>query len=309
MTITDPEILRFIERTEAAYPAEANDADAARNRHFYDAMCAVFRAPRPEGLPVRDETVAGVAVRRYTPEGAVSRPFVLYAHGGGFVVGSLESHDDVCAELATATGCEVVSVDYRLAPEHLFPAQIDDVAAVWLAETEQGRKGIAVGDSAGGTLAAALCLRMRRVGGQMPLAQVLIYPGLGGDTDAPSYIQNAEAPLLRTRDVIGYAATITGGDMELKLGNPEASPLRANSFVCLPPALIVTADVDPLRDDGTAYHAALQASGSRAILRNEPQLVHGYLRARHISARAAASFDAICTWVSTEIDGATAPAP
>lgn len=307
MTITDPDILRFIEKTEAAYPAEANDADAARNRRFYDAMCAAFRAPRPEGLPVRDETVAGVAVRRYTPEGAASRPFVLYAHGGGFVVGSLKSHDDVCAELAVATGCEVVSVDYRLAPEHLFPAQIDDVAAVWLAETARDRRGLVAGDSAGGTLSAALCLRMRRLGGPMPLAQVLIYPGLGGDTGAPSYIENAEAPLLRARDVIGYAATITGGDLELKRSNPEASPLRAESFAGLPPALIVTADVDPLRDDGTAYHAALAAEGIRADLRNEPQLVHGYLRARHTSARAAASFTAICTWISAELDTATAP--
>ncbi|PYE81354.1 alpha/beta hydrolase [Pseudoroseicyclus aestuarii] len=303
MTITDPEVLRFIEMTEAAYPPEANGADAAENRRLYDAMCALFRAPRPEGLAVRDETAAGVPIRRYSPEGHAAGPFVLYAHGGGFVVGSLDSHDDVCAELAVATDCEVVSVDYRLAPEHLFPAQIEDVAAVWLAETAQGRPGIVMGDSAGGTLSAALCLRMRRLEGPMPLAQVLIYPGLGGDTDAPSYTQNAEAPLLRARDVTGYAATITGGDLALKRSEPEASPLRAGSFAGLPPALIVTADVDPLRDDGTAYHAALTEAGIRAQLRNEPQLVHGYLRARHGSARAAASFAAICDWTRAEALG------
>ncbi|WP_373049890.1 alpha/beta hydrolase [Thalassovita aquimarina] len=298
MQITDPEVLRFIADTEAAYPAEANGATAEDNRRMYDAMCDIFRAPRPAGLPVRDETVAGVPVRRYSPEGSAGRPFLLYSHGGGYVVGGLDSHDDVCAELAVATGCEVVSVDYRLAPEHLFPAQIDDVAAVWQAETANGRSGIAIGDSAGGNLSAALCFRMRRIGGTVPLAQVLIYPGLGGDMDAPSYTENAEAPLLRTQDLKGYADMITGGNAEIRRSNPEASPLRAASFEGLPPAFVVTADVDPIRDDGPAYQAALQAAGIRADWRNEPQLVHGYLRARHCSERAKRSFGAICDWIN-----------
>jgi len=298
MQVTDPEVLRFIADTEAAYPAEANGATAQDNRRMYDAMCAVFRAPRPAGLPVCDESVAGVPVRRYTPDGAHARPFLLYSHGGGFVVGGLDSHDDVCAELAVATGCEVISVDYRLAPEYLFPAQIDDVAAVWCVEAADGRQGIAVGDSAGGNLSAGLCFRMRRTGGPMPLAQVLIYPGLGGDMDAPSYIDNAEAPMLRTQDLKAYAGMLTGGDMELSRSNPEISPLVAQSFAGLPPAFIVTADVDPLRDDGPAYLKALQAEGIAAQWRNEPQLIHGYLRARHSSARAGESFRAICNWIN-----------
>ncbi|MFV0383573.1 alpha/beta hydrolase [Paracoccus sp. (in: a-proteobacteria)] len=303
MQITDPEVLRFIADTEAAYPADANGATADDNRRMYDAMCAVFRAPHPAGLPVRDETVAGVPVRRYIPEGAAGRAFLLYSHGGGFVVGGLDSHDDVCAELAVATGCEVVSVDYRLAPEHLFPAQIDDVAAVWQAETATGRGGIAIGDSAGGNLSAALCLRMRRIGGAMPLAQVLIYPGLGGDMTAPSYTDNAEAPLLRTQDLKSYADLITGGNPDLRRNNPEASPLRASSFEGLPPALIVTADVDPIRDDGPAYQEKLRAVGIRADWRNEAQLVHGYLRARHGSKRAGESFAAICDWINRFLAG------
>lgn len=303
MQVTDPEILRFIADTEAAYPADANLATAEENRRYYDAMCAVFRAPRPEGLAVRDETVAGVPVRRYSPAGSADRPFLLYSHGGGFVVGGLESHDDVCAELAVATGCEVVAVDYRLAPEHLFPAQIDDVAAVWRAESAS-RPGIAIGDSAGGNLSAALCHRMKRTGGPMPLSQVLIYPGLGGDMSAPSYTDHAEAPMLRTVDVEAYAGMITGGDMETRRTNPEASPLCATDFTGLPPAFIVTADVDPLRDDGPAYQAALQSAGIRADWRNEPELVHGYLRARHVSRRAGESFTAICGWVNRVVASA-----
>ena len=183
-------------------------------------------------------------------------------------------------------------------PEHLFPAQIDDVAAVWSVEAADGRQGIAIGDSAGGNLSAGLCFRMRRTGGPMPLAQVLIYPGLGGDMDAPSYIDNAEAPMLRTQDLKTYAGMLTGGDMELRRSNPEISPLVAQSFAGLPPAFIVTADIDPLRDDGPAYLKALQAEGIDAEWRNEPQLIHGYLRARHSSARAAESFRVICNWIN-----------
>lgn len=298
--ITDPEVLAFIADTEAAYPAEANAADPGDNRRLYDAMCAVFRAPRPPGLTVTDEIVAAVPVRRYCPQGLRAGVFVLYVHGGGFVVGGLDSHDDVCAELAVATGRELVAVDYRLAPEHLFPAQIDDVAAVWTSETAPGRAGIVVGDSAGGNLSASLCFRMRRTGGVMPLAQVLIYPGLGGDMTAPSYVENAEAPMLRTRDLKSYSGLLTGGRPELRRSSPEISPLAAQSFAGLPPAFIVTADVDPIRDDGPAYQAALQAEGIRAEWRNEPQLPHGYLRARHRSKRAGASFAAICDWIRNQ---------
>lgn len=301
MQITDPEVLQFIADTQAVYPDEANHASAEENRRMYDAMCVVFREPRPEGLPVTDETVAGVPVRRYAPDGSEERPFLLYSHGGGFVVGGLDSHDDVCAELAVATGCEVISTDYRLAPEHGFPAQIDDVFAVWEAVTAGGRQGIAVGDSAGGKLSAALCFRMRRTGGRMPLAQVLIYPGLGGPTDAPSYTENAEAPMLRARDVMAYNKSMSPEALEIRRTNPEAAPLVAESFAGLPPAFIVTADVDPLRDDGPAYRDALRAAGIHADWRNEPQLVHGYLRARHRSARARASFQAICHWINERL--------
>ena len=299
MRVTDPEILRFIAETEAAYPAEANTATPAENRRHYDAMCAVFRRPRPEDIVVTDAMVAGVPIRRYRPRGAAG-PFLLYLHGGGYVVGSLDSHDDVCAEIALATGAELVAVDYRLAPEHLYPAQLDDVETVWRNDSAH-RPGIVLGDSAGGALSAALCRRMRRMGGPMPLAQCLIYPGLGGDMSAPSYAENAEAPLLRTADLVHYAGVLTGGDMMLRETDPELSPLRAANFAGLPPALVVTADVDPLRDDGPAYVDKLVAAGVAAEWRNEPQLVHGYLRARHRSIRAARSFEAICDWLQGQL--------
>lgn len=297
MAITDPEVLAFIARSEAAYPADANSASVEENRRFYDAMCALFRARRPAGVTVADETIAGIPIRRYVPAAPAPGLFLLYAHGGGYILGSLDSHDDICAELADRCRTEVISVAYRLAPEHVYPAQLDDLTAVWLAETATDRQGIVIGDSAGGNLSAALCLRMRRTAGPMPRAQVLIYPELGGDLSAASYTENADAPLLRRSDLLHYADIYTGGDLAIRRTDPEASPLRATDFAGLPPALVVTADIDPLRDDGQAYVAALKSAGIHAVWRNEPQLVHGYLRARHQSARAAASFAAICDWV------------
>lgn len=286
--ITDPEILDFITRTDDAYPPEANGASAAENRRYYDAMCALFRAPRPEGLAVEDRSIGGVPCRVY---GADQGVFVLYLHGGGFVVGGLDSHDDVCAEIADATGLCVVSADYPLAPEHRYPAQITDVQAVWRALGADGRRGVVAGDSAGGNLAAALCLAMRDAAGPMPLGQVLIYPGLGGDETAPSYTENAMAPMLRTQDLASYRAMLHGPDNGAR--DPLAAPLCATDLSGLPPAFLVSADVDPLRDDARDYALRLNAAGVPAQWRNEPQLVHGYLRARRTSDRARRSFAAI----------------
>jgi len=280
--ITDPQILSFIARTEAAYPAEANGATAADNRRYYDAMCAVFRAPRPPGLPVEDSSIGGVPCRIYGAETPVA---VVYIHGGGFVVGGMESHDDVCAEIADATGLQVVAVDYRLAPEHRWPAQIRDVEAAWQA---LDRPAVVVGDSAGAMLSAALCLSQQ--GQRQPLGQVLIYPGLGGDRNAPSYSVNAEAPLLRTVDLDSYRVALHG---EGPITDPLAAPLTASSLAGLAPAFVVSADVDPLRDDSPAYVARLRKEGVAAEWRNEPEMPHGYLRARRESDRARRSFHAI----------------
>ncbi len=286
--IRDPQVLAFIAATEAAYPAEANDASAADNRRYYDAMCASFRGPRPEGLAVEDRTIAGVPCRVY---GAKTATFVLYLHGGGFVVGGLESHDDVCAEIAAATGLQVIAVDYRLAPEHRWPAQIDDALAVWQA---MAKPGVVVGDSAGGLLAAALCLSTRQ--SDAPLGQVLIYPGLGGDGTAPSYSENAEAPLLRAVDVGTYHHLLHG---DQPVTDPVARPLRARDLSGLPPAFVVTADVDPLRDDGRDFAARLAETGVPVQWRNEPELPHGYLRARRSSDRARCSFQAIISAITS----------
>ncbi len=295
----DPEVVAFIERTTAFYPADAFRFTVQENRTWYDKYCAAFRAPRPADITVEDCLIpapeAGghpVPARRYAPEHP-GRVKVLYLHGGGFVVGGLDSHDDVCAELASRTGLEVVSADYRLAPEHMHPAQLDDAETAFLHLASDGTPVIVGGDSAGANLTVALAMRRRDRAGAKPIGHFIIYPGLGGDVDKGSFIENAEAPLLRRDESFYYTQVRTGVDRRA-IEDPEILPLKADSFASLPPAFAVSADIDPLRDDAREYIERLQAEGVKAEYRNEPQLVHGYLRARHMSRRAAESFTAIC---------------
>jgi len=304
--LTDPEVIRYVAEVESFYPPTSTEGTVEENRALYDRMSAAFRVARPSGLTVRDFTLPArdpdrdIPLRAYNPEGgaAPSARLVLYFHGGGFVVGGLESHDDVCAEIAAGCGLPLISVDYRLAPEHVFPAALDDVWAVYRNLLEEGREVILVGDSAGATLCAAVCRRALRLGEPQPVRQVLIYPALALGQDLPSYRENADAPLLTAADCTYYHAVYRGDAEIVPELLPELAPLAADSFAGLAPAWVVTADIDPIRDDGREYVARLQAAGVPADWRNEEQLVHSYLRARHRSRRAAASFAAIVAAVA-----------
>ncbi|WP_170383406.1 alpha/beta hydrolase [Ruegeria atlantica] len=287
--LIDEETWAFIRRTAESYPDDAVDLSIAEQRRVYDAMCQDFRQPRPSGLDVQDRSADGVPVRVYTA-GDPTRT-VVYFHGGGFVVGGLDSHDDVCAEICAQTGYRVVSVDYRLCPEHVHPAQFQDAwtATKWAAQ-EFGDPLVLAGDSAGGNLAAAVAKQGR---GQLEnvLGQVLIYPGLGGDTLAGSYVEHAQAPLLTLDEIRFYEKVRCGGSVPKD--DPTFAPLQDTDFSGLPPTVVVTADCDPLRDDGPAYCEKIIASGGKAHWINEPGLVHGYLRARTSVKRAADSFERI----------------
>lgn len=308
---TDPEVIAFIEKTLAFYPADTFGCSTAENRALYDRYAAAFRALRPSGVTTEDFTISAndparmIPARRYrSAHHAQPDVGVLYLHGGGFVLGGLDSHDDICAEMASRTGIDVLSIDYRLAPEHLHPAQLDDAEAAYIGVGEHYPCIIVAGDSAGGNLAAALCLRCQARGHRQPVGQVLIYPGLGGDADKGSYIENADAPMLTRAECLHYSKVRSGGVERSEIGDPEISPLLAHNFSGLAPAFVVTADIDPLRDDGPDYVARLTEAGVAAEHRNEPQLVHGYLRARSMSRRAAESFSAICAAVSRFADAA-----
>ncbi len=297
---TDPEVLAYIARTNAFYPADAYTFSAEENRAWYDRYAAEMRGPMPAEVSATDFPIAAlepqraIAARLYRhAQQAHAGTVLLYLHGGGFLLGGLESHADACSGLCAATGIDVVAIAYRLAPEHPHPAQLDDVQAAFAHLHAQGTRVIVGGDSAGGNLAAALCLRQRTQGGPMPVGQLLIYPGLGGDTSIGSYVSNAYAPMLTTAEAAMYSALRTGGMDRDSASDPELMPLKAKDFCGLPPAFVVTADIDPLRDDGRIYVERLQADGVAAQYRNEAELVHGYLRARHMSRRAALSFAAM----------------
>ena len=300
----------FIALNDRYFPPDVTGLTMADQRARYDGYCAALLAPLPRGIAFTDIHITAenpgrsIPARHYRP----TRPqnlgtTILYMHGGGFIVGDLESHHDICAEMSLATGTDLVSIDYRLAPEHVHPAQIDDTIAVYRHLLGTGQRLVVGGDSAGGNLAAALCLHCKSAGLPMPLGQFLIYPGLGGDATRGSYVEMADAPLLTTQDVLYYGRMRSGGVERGNVADPSQSPLTATDFSGLPPAVIVSADIDPLRDDSRDYRDALHKAGVKALWRNEPQLLHGYLRGRNLSARAGASFGWICRMVGKLAQG------
>jgi acetyl esterase len=286
----EPGILAFHRRCEDFYPADAVDASIQQQRAWYDALCAEFDAPSPEGLTREDQLVAErIPVRRYRPAEIATQTRIFYIHGGGFVVGSLQSHDAICAEIAHVARAELVSVDYRLAPEHVWPAAFEDCFEVlqWL--LADGRPLVVVGDSAGGNLAAGLALKARTEGLAGIVGQVLIYPGLGGDLVSGSYVEMAQAPGLSTADVAYYRDIL-----KAPAENAVAHPLKAADLSGLPPAYITSAHFDPLRDDAALYAQRLAAAGIEVTYRNEPQMIHAWLRARHRSEGAREGFAHLC---------------
>ncbi|NEI68909.1 alpha/beta hydrolase fold domain-containing protein [Rhizobium lusitanum] len=287
-------ILQFMEICDSFYPPDAVTASITQQRAWYDALCARFDRLLPEGLQTRDEFAAGtIPVRRYKPANLRTATNLLYLHGGGFVVGSLDSHHAICAEIADHAGAELISVDYRLAPEYRWPAQTDDCFIVLKQLLAEKKSVVLIGDSAGGNLAAGLAVRAKAEGLSGVVGQILIYPALGGDLVSGSYEEMAEAPGLTTADV-SYYRTI----LQAPSGDPVSEPLAQPSVAGLPPAFITVAHYDPLRDDGRNYAARLAQAGVEVWFREEPQMVHAWLRARHMSEGARAGFVAICAAAS-----------
>jgi acetyl esterase len=292
----------FIRATAQAYPDGAVTLDIAGQRAVYDRMCALFRQPRPAGVAVADAPRGGVPARSYAV--GPSAVTVVYFHGGGFVVGGLDSHDDVCAELCAATGLRVVSVDYRLVPEHPHPAAFGDAVAATCAVAAEFGPVLLAGDSAGGALAASVAHALR--GSDVAVrGVVLIYPGLGGDTAAGSYVTHARAPMLTTEDVLYYQRTRHGGTPPAR--DATASVLHDTGFAGLPPVAAFSAECDPLADDGRDYRDRIRAAGGAAEWYLDRGLVHGWLRARHSVPRARAAFDRIIAATSALARGAALP--
>lgn len=294
----DAETWAFIRETEGFYPPDSADHSVARQRALYDRMARHFHRPHPPGIRSRDERLGQVACRIYEAA-AGAAVTILYFHGGGFILGGLDSHDDVCAELCAATGYRVLSADYRLAPEHPHPAPFLDAQAV-LSSLVRRWPGpvVLAGDSAGGTLAATLAHAARKMAGRPEIrGLVLIYPTLSPRMSGGSRDLHAHAPMLTTGDLAYYRTVRFAGGVTPQ-ADPTAYPLADPDFAGLPPTLIHAAECDPLADDGADYAARIQDAGGTAHAVTDAGLVHGWLRARHRSSRAAAAFAAITASVA-----------
>jgi acetyl esterase len=249
---------------------------------------AAVPAVAGEAIPlprVEDRTLelegGRVPVRVYAPDGE-NLPVTLYFHGGGWVVGNLETHDTLCRRLAAGARSIVIAVDYRLAPEHPYPAAVEDCWAAlrWAAEHageiggDPARLAVA-GDSAGGQLAASIALRARDAGIPLRL-QVLIYPVTDHDFDTTSYRANAEGFGLLRETMHWYWDHFCPDPGQR--AEPDASPLRAAELAGVAPALVVVCELDPLRDEGVAYAERLEAAGVPVTLIEEAGMIHGYAR-------------------------------
>lgn len=224
-------------------------------------------------------------VRLYLPDATGPFPTIVFFHGGGFVLGSIATHEWLCRQLTRESGCAVLSVEYRLAPEHPFPAAVEDAYAAveWAASNPDSIAGsgqLAVaGDSAGGTLAAVTALMAAERDGPAIDYQVLIYPAVGVEPDQPS-VQNHAGIVLDEDDLEFFRACYYRSDIHER--NPYADPANACDLSGVPPATVLTAGFDPLRDGGKAYAEQLVSDGVSTRYRNYERMVHGFLTLREV---------------------------
>lgn len=264
---------------EAGLPAVA-DCTPAEARAMSVARRAMRPAPAKPRIGRVEEVIlpaphGQMAARLYLPVAAPAG-MIVYFHGGGWVLGDLESVDAVAHVLVAASGWGVLSVDYRLAPEHPFPAALDDAwAAVQWAAAQYSLPLMVGGDSAGANLATASALRARDAGGPRLAGQILFYPVTDHDFDTRSYRENGTgAYSLTTRDMRWFWDCYADAGQR---GDPQASPLRADDLSGMPPAYLVVAGYDPLRDEGIAYAERLRAAGTAVMLRRYDTMIHGFV--------------------------------
>jgi acetyl esterase/lipase len=298
-------LLRLATLIDDESASEAGSLSPQQARVRLRAGAAAAAGPKRPLLAVDDLAIPGPAgtipARLYAPPGVglEQRRLVVYFHGGGWVLGDLDTHDSVCRFLAAGTAAAVLSVDYRLAPEHPFPAAAEDCfAAFRWAAAENARLGIdpsriaVAGDSAGGNLAAAVSLLARDAGGPSPAMQALIYPvtdAVGGHLSRDTF---ADGFLLTRAEMEWFEDHYLppGADR----ADPRVSVLRAANLAGLPPAYVTTAGFDPLRDEGEDYAARMREAGVTVAMRRHPGLIHGFAHMTEVSRTARAAMDEIC---------------
>jgi acetyl esterase len=289
-----PEIQAQLDQMAASGRPPLQQRSVAQARAFHVQDAPALNGPAGPVASVQDRMVPGPAgelpVRIYAPEGEPPFPIVVWFHGGGWVVGTLDSYDPLCRALAAAVPAVVVSVDYRLAPEHRWPAAVEDAyaATMWAsrhaAELGGAQHRLAVaGDSAGGNLAAVVALGARDRGGPAIAFQLLVCPALGVAGDTGSWREFAEGLDLTAAGMRWYWDHYLG---EADGAAPDASPARAAFLGGLPPALVIVASHDILRDEGEAYAARLADAGVAAAATRIPGVVHGFFRWRAVTPAA-----------------------
>ena len=282
----DPAAAGLLQQMEEAGAPPLNEMSPAEARVAAEGFVALG-GPGDEIAEVVNRTVPGphgdIGVRIYRPRAGAgaSLPCLVYFHGGGWVLGTLDSTDAICRTVANRADCVVVSVDYRLAPEFKFPVPLDDcyAATEWVVANAASIGGdgarVAVGgDSAGGNLAAAVCLRARDTNGPALRHQLLVYPVTDHDFTTASYKANGDGYLLTTSMMTWFWDHYLAKKADAK--NPLASPLRAKDLSGLPPALVITAEFDPLCSEGEAYAAALTAAGVAVTATRYPGMIHAF---------------------------------
>ncbi|MDO6966693.1 alpha/beta hydrolase [Rhizobium alvei] len=284
-------------------PAKASPKD---RRLLFEYIAESMRLPQPEEVttsvrfvPSGDRNVL-VRIDRHMSGG--QQPALVYMHGGAWLQGSPMTHADITMRIAATNRQTVISVDYALAPEHPFPQAVHECrdTVLWLHENADDigidRNRIAIGgDSAGGNLAAAVAIALNGKA-EAPMAQLLIYPAVDFEMDKPSYVENADAPLLNVHGMPAVNAMYVPDPAERR--NPLAAPLFADSHAGLPPAYIAVAQNDPLRDDGYAYAEKLRAAGVPVAFDAGEGLIHGYLRAMEYCAASRESLERMCRWLA-----------
>ncbi len=300
----DPQIQLMLDKG-AGVPA-THTLSVEEARRLYEARIPLM-APPPAVDAAYDRLLEGpggeLRVRIYRPVRERNLPLMVFFHGSGFVLCSLDTHDGICRNLCAGAGCTVVSVDYRLAPEHKFPAGLDDCvwATRWAVEHAHELDAdpnnlVIAGDSAGGNMAAAVALRLRDEGGPALCGQLLIYPVTDYHTPGtPSYERNAEGYGL-TRETMKWFWRHYLND-EREASNPYVSPLRARDLSGLPPAMVVTAEYDPLCDEGEMYAAKLTEAGVTVQYKCWPGMNHGFFFWVCIVDRAGVAMAETCQWL------------
>ena len=301
-----PDMGALLEARKAAGPANTIE----EQRHAWTKYSQALSQPHPADMKVEDRSLAlahgSVPVRIYRPANVYnSASCVVYSHGGGFMKGDLDSSDTFAWGVAQDTNAVVVSVDYRLAPEHPFPAAFEDVygTVCHVAKNADAfgidaTRIVVCGDSAGGNLSAATCLAARDQNGPEIIGQSLIYPGTGLEQSGGSYEENANAPGLTK------AATETYRDLYIPAAeseNPYARPILAGDFSNLPSTYIHTAQHDPIRDDGAIYAEKLRAAGIDVVYHCAKSMMHGFLRARLVGPGGAAEYTKIIDWLRNQL--------